>query len=46
MPLETIGHWKELLLEAVSLITLFQACLALVLVEAWGLKKIWEIVRK
>lgn len=44
MDLETIRHAKEVVLEVTSLVTLAQACIAILLIEFWGLKKIWTII--
>jgi hypothetical protein len=41
---ETIRHTKEIVLEVTSLLTLMEACVALLLIEFWGLKKIWTII--
>ena len=46
MEVEIIRHWKELLLEGASFITLAQACIALLLIELWGLKKIWKLLAR
>lgn len=46
MDLETIRHGKEIVLEVTSLLTLAEACVALLLIEFWGLKKIWKIIRE
>jgi hypothetical protein len=46
MDVETIRRWKELVLEGASLLTLAQACLALFLIELWGLKKIWKLLTR
>ena len=44
MDLETMRHAKEIVLEVTSLITLAEACAALLLIACWGLKKIWMII--
>jgi hypothetical protein len=46
MGVEVIRHWKELLLEGASLMTLAQACIALLLIELWGLKTIWKLLTR
>jgi hypothetical protein len=43
---EMLRHVKELVLEGASLMTLLMACVALLLIEFWGIKKIWKIVMK
>ena len=46
MEVETIRRGKEIVLELASLLTLVQACAALLLIEFWGLRKIWKIITK
>ena len=46
MPLETLHEIKELVLEGISLLTLLMACVAILLIEFWGLKKIWKLIAK
>jgi hypothetical protein len=46
MQLETLHNAKELVLEGTTLLTLSMACFALVLIEFWGIKKIWTLVFK
>ena len=46
MSVELLRQIKELVLEGASLMTLLMACIALLLIEFWGIKKIWKIVMK
>ena len=46
MGLETLHYLKEVTLEAASLLTLVMACVALLLIEFWGIRKIWKLVWK
>ena len=46
MRMEVLRHVKELVLEGASLMTLLMACIALLLIEFWGIKKIWKLVKK
>jgi hypothetical protein len=43
---ETLRQAKELILEGASVATLLMACAAVLLIEFWGIKKIWKIVMK
>ena len=44
MDLKAVRRGKEIILEVTSLLTLAQACIAILLVEFWGLEKIWNII--
>lgn len=46
MNVEMLRQAKELILEGASLATLLMACAAVLLIEFWGIKKIWKIVMK
>jgi hypothetical protein len=46
MPLNTLHELKEVILDAFSIITLLTACLAVLLIELWGLKKIWKLLTR
>jgi len=46
MAVETLRQLKEFILEGVSVMTLLMACVAVLLIEFWGIKKIWKLIWK
>ena len=41
---KVIRMWKERAIEAMCFLTLVMACMAVLLIEFWGLMKIWSLV--